>query len=431
MKISRYQFCEEIAQGYYLHYNALSNTFLLLDERCHDLYSQCEIEKLETLNKELFSKLTLGKFLIADNFDEYQYVLVQKEKMVEGTDLYNVVVNTSLDCNLNCWYCYENKIVGSRLEQRVVDAIKRNIFLHYINTPFSTLKLGFFGGEPFLCFDGIKQLLDYAREFCAEKDIELIADFTTNATLITAEHINYLKQYRCHFQITLDGGRQSHNKIKVDKLSGMNTYDKTLETLRLINDNIEQRWVAVRINFDNRTLRDIDEIIQDLDFLDRRKTYVIIKKVWQLKTENIDKDALMSAIQKFLDKKFLVDYYIMPKGCVCFAERRNQVLFNYDGKIFKCTTISEFTDKNVLGSLDYSTGEIAWDKEKIEAWFAEMQPDYCKTCKWFPSCLGICNRQLLAHKGEKICTFDACNLTEKEYLMYLFKYNILKNELDK
>lgn len=30
-----------------------------------------------------------------------------------------------------------------------------------------------------------------------------------------------------------------------------------------------------------------------------------------------------------------------------------------------------------------------------------------------------------------ICTFDACNLTQKEYLMYLFKYNILKNELYK
>lgn len=35
----------------------------------------------------------------------------------------------------------------------------------------------------------------------------------------------------------------------------------------------------------------------------------------------------------------------------------------------------------------------------------------------------------MANKGHKICTFDSFNLTEKEYLMYLFKYNILQKEL--
>lgn len=431
MKKSTYQFYEKIADRCYLHYCSMSNNFLLLNEDQHDLYIRSEIEMLKTTNEELFDKLVYGKFIIEDDYSEYQYILTQKGQMIDGTDLYNVVVNATLDCNLSCWYCYENKIIGSRLGQEVIDAIEKNIYHHYVNTNFSTLKLSFFGGEPFMCFDAMKQLLDFAKVFCDERNIELIADFTTNATLITQAHIDYLKQFRCHFQITLDGGRKSHNKIKVDKLTGINTYDRTLETLRLIDEHIEKRWIAVRVNFDNRTLRDIDEIINDIKFLDRRKTYVIVKKVWQLKTENVDKEALMSAIQKFFDNKFLVDYYIMPKGCVCFAERKNQVLFNYDGKIFKCTTISEFNDKNALGKLDYHSGEILWDEDKMESWFAEMQPDYCKSCKWFPSCLGICNRQLLAHNGEKICTFDACNLTEKEYLMYLFKYNILKNELDK
>lgn len=35
----------------------------------------------------------------------------------------------------------------------------------------------------------------------------------------------------------------------------------------------------------------------------------------------------------------------------------------------------------------------------------------------------------MAHPNEKICTFDACSLTQKEYLMYLFKYNQLKYEI--
>ena len=36
----------------------------------------------------------------------------------------------------------------------------------------------------------------------------------------------------------------------------------------------------------------------------------------------------------------------------------------------------------------------------------------------------------MANNGAKICTFDACNLTEEEYLMYLFKYQLLQKELN-
>lgn len=45
--------------------------------------------------------------------------------MVNSDRLYNVVVNTTLDCNLSCWYCYENRIVGSKLSSGVIEAIKR------------------------------------------------------------------------------------------------------------------------------------------------------------------------------------------------------------------------------------------------------------------------------------------------------------------
>ncbi len=98
-------------------------------------------------------------------------------------------------------------------------------------------------------------------------------------------------------------------------------------------------------------------------------------------------------------------------------------------ELTKCTTICSFDHENSLGELDYETGKIEWNTEKISDWFADMQPQYCKDCKWFPSCLGPCNRQLIAHNQEKICTFDAFNLTEAEYLMYLFKYNLLLKEL--
>lgn len=75
-------------------------------------------------------------------------------KMVNSDRLYNVVVNTTLDCNLSCWYCYENRIAGSKLSSGVIEAIKKNIYLHYETTKFKTLKLSFLVENHFCILTG-------------------------------------------------------------------------------------------------------------------------------------------------------------------------------------------------------------------------------------------------------------------------------------
>lgn len=370
-----------------------------------------------------------SKFFVDDDFDETAHINRIRQQWTDNQEMYQIMVNPTLDCNLNCWYCYENRIAGSKINATIIEAIKKNMVSHYNETPYSCLKLSFFGGEPFLCFKAIKQLVNFADDFCEKNNVELILDFTSNATLIDNTVVEFLSEYRCHFQITLDGDEEQHIKVKRDAL-GSNTYRQTLEALQLIDSKIKKRYIAVRVNFDNRTLKCKDKIIEDISFLNRPTSFVILKKVWQVKTEKVDKEALMEAIQKLFDAKFLVDYYVMPKGCLCFAERRNQVLVNYDGCIFKCTTICSFDKDNALGTLvDNDTGKITWHESTLKQWYDDMQPDYYKECKWYPACMGICNRQLMAHNGERICTFDAMNLTQKEYLMYLFKYNLLLKEL--
>lgn len=116
------------------------------------------------------------------------------------TTMYHVVVNVTLDCNLRCWYCYEKKIHNSKLYANVIEAIKLNVTLQYEKVRFKTLKISFFGGEPFLNFEGIRKILDFARTFCKTKDVVLLADFTTNATLIRKEHLEYLQDLKCFFK---------------------------------------------------------------------------------------------------------------------------------------------------------------------------------------------------------------------------------------
>lgn len=429
MKKIYYQLWEEVAPHIFLHYNTFSNRFLFLNEEKHATFTQTDCNEIKDKDPLLYSQLVENLFIVPDDYQEQEIVDYRRTQMVFDSRVYEIVINTTLDCNLNCWYCYEKRIKDSRLAPDVIEAIKKHIVREYSQMPFGVLKISFFGGEPFLDFEGIKIIIDYCKQFCEEKQIKLLLEFTTNATLLTPAYINYLKDFSCQFQITLDGDREVHNKVKKDHTKEYDTYQKTLDNIHLINDEIHDHWMAIRINFDNRTLNKIDEIISDIDFLDREKCFVILKKVWQVKAENIDKELLLSAIQKFFDRNFLLDYYIIPKGNICSCCKQRQVLFNYDGKIFKCTTIPSFDDSNALGELDKTSGYVKWNLSKMAAWTKDMQRDVCKKCKWYPVCLGICNRQLLAHPHEKMCHFDPVNLTQKEYLMYSFKFHYLKNKL--
>lgn len=428
MRKNRYIIEEEVDNGLFLLYNTFNNTFALQNSSKHDLWEK-ECDEIIKADPKFYQDLLDKNYIVDNDLDEFETVKYRKILMQQSSGMYHVMVNTTLDCNLNCWYCYENKISGSCLDNATKNAIKKNISFEYECERYSTLKVSFFGGEPFMNFDAIKEILDYARSFCDRHVINLIADFTTNATLITQECVEYLKGFNCQFQITLDGNREIHNTIKKNKLNpSEDSYRETLETLKMIDGNIPKRWVAVRINFDNRILRHIEEIIDDISFLDRRNTFVILKKVWQVSTEMVDKDALVSAMQKILDRKFVLDYYIMPKGCVCFAERRRMTLFNYDGKIFKCSTIT-FDEKESMGSLDKESGIVNWNITKTVEWFKDMLQEKCKLCKWFPVCLGPCNKQMIAHPEKEMCTFDAMNLNFKEYLVYLFKCSLVKKEV--
>ncbi|WP_442504795.1 radical SAM protein [Porphyromonas levii] len=432
MRKNKYLIEKDISPGVHLCYNAFNNSFLFLNERRKGLMAQNDYDLLFSEDPSFYEHLTKNDFIVDENLNEYDIIQDTKRRLQYNSSLCHVMVNTTLDCNLNCWYCYEVRKPDTRLSTDVIEGINKYIQLEYKKSRYNVLKVSFFGGEPFVDFHGIKQILDSAQLFAMSNNIQLIADFTTNATLITPDIISYLSNFHCVFQITLDGDRRVHNKIKIDKnRPNWDTYQATIDVLKLIEKHIENRYVAVRINFSNATLKRIDEIINDIDFLNRKYTYVILKKVWQIDKGKVDKKLLFNAINKLFDKNFLVDYYIMPKGSVCFAERNREVLFNYDGRVFKCSTISEFNDENSLGSFNLGTGEVTWDKSKKAEWLKDLTQEKCKQCKWYPVCLGPCNRQLIAHKAKDICTFDAMNMDTTDYLLYSYRYHRLKIELEK
>ena len=307
MKRNKYQTFIEVDKGIFLYFNSFSSKYLLLDEKKHNIYQNSSLEYIKQNYLDLYKTLLDAQFVVSNDFDEQAIVEYKKIAEKMDTTMYHVVVNVTLDCNLRCWYCYEKKIHNSKLYANVIEAIKLNVTLQYEKVRFKTLKISFFGGEPFLNFEGIRKILDFARTFCKTKDVVLLADFTTNATLIRKEHLEYLQDLKCFFQITLDGNRQKHNEVK--HLNGEDTFMRTIDNIHNITNAIKESYIWVRINYDEKTLEHIDDILALIDDLDKNHAFLILRKIWQTDTNDINPKLLTGAIQKILNHKFFVDCY--------------------------------------------------------------------------------------------------------------------------
>ena len=423
MKKNFYQHIVNISNKAFLYYNALTDCYLILNPRLHSIYQNTNPEEIKKIDSSLYNILVKDQFIIENNIDEFAITEYNRLKKKFDTNLYHIVINTTLDCNLKCWYCYESKIENSFLSTETANAIKENIKQKYAHSPFKILKITFFGGEPFLNFSCIKDILMFAKNFSSKKNIELIADFTTNATLITQEQLLFLSEFKCYFQITLDGFKEKHNTIRFYKDNKLGTYNDIVRNIHRIHNLIPNSFLWIRTNYDRNTLIHYNELLNEFSDLDRKRVYLILRKIWQLKEDIVEKSIILSTIQKAIDANFFIDYYAIPKTNLCFAERINQALVNYDGKIFKCSTLECFDSEHSYGELQ-SNGNINWNLNALAKNVKYFSGEECKNCKIFPSCLGRCT-QKKSQKEPMKCYLDITKMSLDEFIMYNYKLKTL------
>ena len=426
MKRSYFQDFVCIDNKYYLHINFMNMSFLLLDEMAHDLYAtEDNMDLMKNKNIKLYDELSRLGFLIEDDIDEHSIIELMRQMELHDKSMYHLIINPTLDCNLSCWYCYEDRVKGSRISEEIINGIKRHIEASYNISPFRSLNLSFFGGEPFLDFHAIKEIVFAANMFCKPKGINLNIDFTTHGSLITQSELQMLSDFNCTFQITLDGNKEQHNKVKFSRNKDFDAYTATLNNIKQIQKEIRNSYVFLRINFDKQTLNSFDGILHDINDLDRRRTTVILKRIWQVGENKVNKDQIIDTINKLFEKDFVIDYY--TQGKLCFAERMNETVINFDGKVFKCTTITKFNDDNSYGKLNCNTGRIEWNLKKLADCAKNLRPSKCKACRMYPSCYGPCNNHILS--GKENCYVEELDLSKEEYFLYLYKSELQKRKV--
>ena len=401
-----------------------------MNKRNNDLFENNinNINNIKKINIEFYTILKKNGFIVDNDFDEKKYILIKRTQQKFSTNNYLIIINPTLNCNLNCWYCYENHIENSEISDETICNFKKHLIVKYKKEPFSSLNLSFFGGEPLLKTKKVLDLISYSKKFCSEKNVFFEIGFTTNGTVISDDFLNSIKNIKTSFQITFDGDKEKHDKTRFFKKTDIGSFDKITLNIKKIQDIIKKHHIIIRINYDKETLKNIDELINSLSFIDKNKTTVNLQKVWQVE-EKIDSDEFINVINKFLDNGFIVDYSnLSRKNQTCYADIYNTLLINYNGNIYKCTS-KDFVKKYVEGNL-LKNGQIKWINKNFINRLSSELPSICKDCNLLPSCSGFCSQQLLENK-EFECVLKNLEISYEDFIAYNFKRNMILQKINK
>ena len=162
-----------------------------------------------------------GKLFSEDKYEKLAYTYKNNSKVVKALCLH--VAHT---CNLNCSYCFasQGKYHGDRALMSFEVGRAAFDFLIKNSGDRRNLEVDFFGGEPMMNFDVVKQLVAYARSVEKEHNKNFRFTFTTNGVLLDEEVMDFLNAEMSNVVLSLDGRREVNDHFRRD-YAGKGSYD--------------------------------------------------------------------------------------------------------------------------------------------------------------------------------------------------------------
>ena len=150
-----------------------------------------------------------------------------------------IIFELTDSCNMNCMYCGQGSLYNAdyKTNKRLKFADCKPL-VDYMFSVWEKLPrwkrdikrfITFYGGEPLLCFDTIKKVVDYIEN--KNNGVSYTFSMTTNALLLH-KYIDFLNNNDFRITVSLDGN-SNHNVFRVDH-NNAQTYDKVINNLEFI-----------------------------------------------------------------------------------------------------------------------------------------------------------------------------------------------------
>ena len=217
----------------------------VVDAPTYDIISMFETTDLETIKKAVTEKYKDSDDVTEKDIENCyaQLLEMQKNGQLFTTDSFEPMAGTlkartsgvvkalclhiAHTCNLNCSYCFasqgkyhgERALMSYEVGKRALDFLIEN------SGTRRNLEVDFFGGEPLMNFDVVKQLVAYARSIEKEKNKNFRFTLTTNGVLVDDDVIEFSNREMSNVVLSLDGRKEVHDRYRVD-YAGNGSWEK-------------------------------------------------------------------------------------------------------------------------------------------------------------------------------------------------------------
>lgn len=228
--------------GYNIVLDVFSGSVHAVDDVAFDAVSMYETHTPEEIKKALSEKykdegvtsedldevLSDIAELKADGklFTEDQYADKAFDFKNRHTEIKALCLHVAHTCNLNCTYCFaaQGKYHGERALMSFETGKRALDFLVENSGKRRNLEVDFFGGEPLMNFEVVKQLVAYARSIEDKCGKHFRFTLTTNGVLLDDEVTEFANR-ECHnVVLSLDGRKEVHDRLR-KTINGKGSYD--------------------------------------------------------------------------------------------------------------------------------------------------------------------------------------------------------------
>ena len=180
-------------------------------------------EEIDGIYDDVLSLKENGQLFTEDTYEDKAGELKAKTNGVVKA----LCLHIAHTCNLNCEYCFasqgkyhgERAVMSFEVGKRALDFLIENSGSRH------NLEVDFFGGEPLMNFDVVKQLVEYARSVEKQAGKNFRFTLTTNGMLIDDDVIDFANREMSNVVLSLDGRKEIHDRYRVD-YAGNGSWEK-------------------------------------------------------------------------------------------------------------------------------------------------------------------------------------------------------------
>jgi len=223
----------------------------------NNILSKYRDEKLEKVWNDIESLVMEGKLFSPDVYKDYINELSMQDSIVKA-----LCFHVAHDCNLACKYCFadEGEYQGKRELMSLEVGKKALDFLVSNSGNRHNLEIDFFGGEPLMNWQVVKDIVVYGRQIEKKYKKNFRFTLTTNGVLLDDEVMKFANLEMDNVVLSLDGRKEINDKMR-PTINGKGSYDVVVPKFQKFVKNRKDKDYFIRGTFTKDNLDFTNDVL--------------------------------------------------------------------------------------------------------------------------------------------------------------------------